>query len=44
MDYFVTNFDLLAIFKNCKIVRYAEIDNYDDIYIYYQIEWTFALS
>ena len=33
MDYFVTIFDLLATFKNCKFVRYAELDNYDDIYM-----------
>jgi Ulp1 family protease len=32
MDYFVTNKDLLAIFKNCKIIKYADLDNYDDIY------------
>jgi hypothetical protein len=33
MDYFVTSFDLLAIFKNCKIVKYADLDNYDNIYM-----------
>jgi hypothetical protein len=32
MDYFVTSTDLQAIFKNCKIVKYADLDNYDDIY------------
>ena len=32
MDYFLTNFDLLAIFKNCKIVKYANLDKYSDIY------------
>ena len=32
MEYFVTNFDILAIFKNCKIVKYADLDNYKDIY------------
>ena len=32
MDYFVTNKDLLAIFKNCKIIKYAELDQYSDIY------------
>ena len=33
MDYFVTNKDLLAIFKNCKIIKYADLDNYKDIYM-----------
>ena len=33
MDYFVTNGDLQSIFKNCKIVRYADLDNYNDIYM-----------
>jgi hypothetical protein len=33
MDYFVTNGDLLAIFKNCRIVKYAGLDNYDNIYM-----------
>ena len=32
MDYFVTNFDILAIFKNAKIVRYADLDKFKDIY------------
>jgi len=32
MDYFVTNGDLQAIFKNCKIIKYAELDQYSDIY------------
>ena len=32
MDYFVTSTDLQAIFKNCKIVKYADLDNYKDIY------------
>jgi len=33
MDYFVTNKDLLSIFKNCKIIKYADLDNYNDIYM-----------
>ena len=33
MDYFVTNGDLSAIFKNCKIIKYADLDNYNDIYM-----------
>jgi Ulp1 family protease len=32
MDYFVTNKDLSTIFKNCKIIKYAELDQYSDIY------------
>ena len=32
MDYFVTNGDLQEIFKNCKIIKYAELDQYSDIY------------
>ena len=33
MDYFVTSTDLQVIFKNCKIIKYADLDNYNDIYI-----------
>ena len=33
MDYFVTSTDLQSIFKNCKIIKYADLDNYDDIYM-----------
>ena len=32
MEYFVTSSDLQAIFKNCKIVKYADLDQYSDIY------------
>ena len=32
ISYFVTNFDILAIFKNAKIVRYAVLDKFKDIY------------
>jgi hypothetical protein len=32
LSYFVTSTDLQAIFKNCKIVKYADLDNYKDIY------------
>ena len=32
LSYFVTNFDILAIFKNCKTVKYADLDQYSDIY------------
>ena len=32
MQYFVTSTDLQAIFKNCKIVKYADSDQYSDIY------------
>ena len=33
MDYFVTSTDLQAIFQNCKIIKYADLDNYNDIYM-----------
>jgi hypothetical protein len=33
MDYFVTSTDLQSIFKNCKIIKYADLDNYEDIYM-----------
>jgi hypothetical protein len=33
MDYFVSSTDLQSIFKNCKIIKYADLDNYDDIYM-----------
>ena len=39
LSYFVTSSDLQAIFKNCKIVKYADLDQYTDIINYYQIEW-----
>ena len=32
MDYFVTSGDLQSIFKNCKIIKYADLDQYSDIY------------
>ena len=32
MQYFVTSTDLQSIFKNCKIVKYADLDQYSDIY------------
>ena len=32
LSYFVTSTDLQSIFKNCKIVKYADLDNYKDIY------------
>ena len=46
MDYFVTNGDLSAIFKNCKIIKYAELDNYDDIYMLLpnRIDFCFILT
>jgi hypothetical protein len=33
MDYFVTSTDLQAIFQNCKKIKYADLDNYNDIYM-----------
>ena len=32
MYYFVTSTDLQSLFKNFKIVKYADLDNYKDIY------------
>ena len=32
LSYFVTSTDLQSIFKNCKIVKYADLDQYTDIY------------
>lgn len=32
MDYMVSSVDLLAIFPNCKIVKYADLDKYANIY------------
>lgn len=32
LSYFVSSTDLQAIFKNCKIVKYADLDKYKDIY------------
>ena len=46
MDCFVTNFDLLAIFKNCKIIKYADLDNYNDIYMLlpHRMDFCFILT
>ena len=32
MEYFFTNFDILAIFKDAKIIKYADLDQFSDIY------------
>ena len=32
MEYFVTNFDILAIFKDAKIIKYADLDQFSNIY------------
>ena len=32
MNVFVTNFDILQVFPNCKIIKYANLDNYMTIY------------
>ena len=42
MDYFVTSTDLQSIFKNCKIIKYADLDNYDDIYMLLQNRMDFC--
>ena len=46
MDYFVTSSDLLAIFQNCKIIKYADLDNYDNIYMLLpnQMDFCFILT
>ena len=32
LSYFVTSTDIQSIFKNCKIIKYANLDQYSDIY------------
>jgi hypothetical protein len=32
MKYFVSNYDIVNIFKDCKIIKYADLDKYKDIY------------
>ena len=32
INYFMTNFDLMNIFQGCKIVKFADLDLYKDIY------------
>ena len=32
MKYFVSNYDILNIFRDCKIITYADMDKYKDIY------------
>jgi hypothetical protein len=32
IQYFITNFDLESKFPHCKIVKYAELDQYESIY------------
>ena len=32
LSYFVTNFDILSVFKDAKIRKYADLDKYADIY------------
>ena len=46
MEYFVTNHDLLKIFPNCKIVKYAELDQYETIYdlLPYKMDFVFLLT
>ena len=39
MEYFVSNTDLLNIFPNCKIVKYAELDQYETIYDLLPHKW-----
>ena len=46
MDYFVTSGDLQSIFKNCKIIKYADLDNYNDIYMLlpHRMDFCFILT
>ena len=32
IKYFITNFDILSVFPNCKIIKYADLDSYKNIY------------
>ena len=32
IKYFITNFDILSVFPNSKIIKYADLDSYKDIY------------
>ena len=32
IKYFITNFDILSVFPNCKIIKYADLDEYENIY------------
>ena len=46
MEYFVTNHDILQIFPNCKIVKYAELDQYETIYdlLPHKMDFLFLLT
>jgi len=46
MEYFVTNHDILQIFPNCKIVKYADLDQYETIYdlLPNQMDFVFLLT
>ena len=43
MKYFVSNYDLLNIFRDCKIITYADIDKYKDIYELLPLTMDFVL-
>ena len=32
IKYFITNFDILSVFPSCKIIKYADLDKYKNIY------------
>ena len=32
IKYFITNFDLMSMFPDCKIVKFADLEYYNDIY------------
>ena len=46
LSYFVTNFDILAVFKDAKIRKYADLDKYADIYqlMPQRIDYVFILT
>ena len=46
ISYFVSNHDLLALFPNCKIITYAELDKYKSIYelLNHNLDFCFLLT
>jgi hypothetical protein len=46
IQYFITNFDLESKFPHCKIVKYADLDQYESIYdlLPNQIDFCFILT
>ena len=46
MKYFVSNYDINNIFKDCKIIKYADLGNYKDIYelLPFNMDFVFLLT